>query len=110
MRYMALYMAPAAVIAEMMKMSEADGKKEMAAWMAWDAANKAAIVDIGSPLGKTKTVTTSGTADTHNEVTGYSIVEADSLDAAAKLFAGHPHLNHAGTRIEVVAYVKLDGM
>jgi hypothetical protein len=110
MRYLALYMAPAATIAEMMKMSEADGKKEMEAWIAWDAANKGAIVDLGSPLGKNKTVASSGVSDTHNEVTGYSIVEADSHDAAAKLFVGHPHLNHRGTRIEVVAFVKLEGM
>lgn len=107
MKFMALYMAPASAIAEMMKMSEADGKKEMDAWMAWEASNKKAIADIGTPLGKTKSVTSSGVSDTHNEVTGFTIVEADSHDAAAKLFAGHPHLKHKGCRVEVLPFVDI---
>jgi hypothetical protein len=107
MKFMALYMAPASAIAEMMKMSEADGKKEMDAWMAWEAANKKAVTDIGSPLGRNKTVTSGGVADAPNEVTGFSIVEADSHDAAAKLFVGHPHLKYKGCRIDVLPFVNL---
>ena len=46
---------------------------------------------MGAPLGKTKRVTSNGMADTKNEITGYTIVEADSFDAAAKIFKNHPH-------------------
>ena len=109
-KYMALYMAPASVIAEMMKMSAEQGKAEMDAWMAWDARNKGAIADMGAPLGKTKRVTMSGVADAHNEITGYSIVQADSPEAAAKIFADHPHLKMKGAYIDVLDCVDIAAM
>ncbi len=49
----------------------------------------------GRPLGKTKRVTASGVAGVRNEVTGYTIVEAESHDAAAAMLDGHPHPQNA---------------
>jgi hypothetical protein len=111
MKFMALYMAPAAATEEMMKtMTDADAQKEMAAWMAWGEKNKAAIVDMGAPLGKTKAVSASGVKDTRNDVNGYSVIEAESAEAAAKVFEGHPHLRMKGATIEIMGYVQLPGM
>jgi hypothetical protein len=110
MRYMALYMAPSTVIEQMMKATPEQMKSEMDAWMAWQATHKAAIVDLGAPLGKTKSVAASGLTDTRNEITGYSVVEADSLDAAAAIFRDHPHLKMAGARVDVLEYVRVPGM
>jgi hypothetical protein len=46
------------------------------------------------------TATTSSTSD--KEVTGYSILEADSMGAAVAMLQGHPHLDWAaGCEIEV---------
>lgn len=109
-RYMALYMAPAAAIAKMMKLSPEEGQAEMDAWVAWDAAHKAHIVDLGNPLGRTKRVTPGGVADAHNEVTGYSIVEASSAEEAAKLFADHPHLHLEGGWIDVLNVVNVEDL
>ena len=109
-KYMALYMAPADAIAKMMKLSAEEGQAEMDAWMAWDAAHKSAIVDLGNPLGRTKRVTAGKVADGHNEVTGYSIVEADSADAAAKIFLDHPHLRMQGAWIDVLNVVNVEDM
>ena len=109
-KFMALYMAPASVIAEMMKMTPDQGKAEMDAWVAWDGKHKAAIVDLGAPLGRTKRVSSSGVSDAHNEVTGYSIVEAESPEAAAKIFADHPHLKMKGTYIDVLDLVDINAM
>jgi hypothetical protein len=61
------------------------------AWIAWGAANAAAIVDRGSPLGRTKRTDASGISDTTNAIAGYVVVEAESHEAAAKLFENHPH-------------------
>ena len=56
---------------EKRKALEASGIK---AWMEWGTANSAAIVDQGSPLGKTKRASTQGIADIKNSMTGYVIV------------------------------------
>ncbi|MEO8668625.1 MAG: hypothetical protein ABI399_08925 [Bauldia sp.] len=110
MKFMALYMAPAASIAELMSGTPEQMKDGMKAWMDWADMNKTALMDMGAPLGKTKTVSASGAMDSKNEVTGFSVVEADSADAAAKIFAKHPHLQIKGATIDVMDYVSLPGM
>jgi hypothetical protein len=63
----------------------------VAAWKAWAEKHHAAIVGMGGPLGKTKKVTERGVEDTSNELSAYTVVRADSHEAAAKLFEKHPH-------------------
>jgi hypothetical protein len=111
-KFLVLYMAPYAVMQEMMKtMSEADGQAEMDAWMKWSDAHKTSIVDMGAPLGKTKKVAASGASDTHNDLGGYSIVQANSADDAAKLFGkDHPHFKMRGATVEVVEIMAMPGM
>jgi hypothetical protein len=43
-------------------------------------------------------------------VTGYSIVEAESHDDAARMFADHPHLQIAGVYIGVLAVTPIPGI
>jgi hypothetical protein len=76
------------------------------------AANQKSIVDGGAPLGKTKRVDQKGVSDARNDIGGYSVVEADSHDAAAKIFGkDHPHLQMMpGTWIEVTEIMPLPGM
>ena len=69
------------------KAREAEG---FDAWMDWGKANAAAILDQGSPLGRTKRIDASGISDIRNAVAGYVVVEAETHDAAAKLFENHP--------------------
>ena len=67
------------------------GRFGMAAWQAWIAKHSAAIVTMGGPLGKTKQISPSGIADTTNALAAFTIVRAESHEAAAKLFEEHPH-------------------
>jgi hypothetical protein len=46
---------------------------------------------MGAPLGKTKRVTVSDISDAKNEVGGYSIIEAESQEEAAKKMQSNPH-------------------
>ena len=86
-------------------------QKGMDAWMTWMSANKASLVDGGAPLGKTKRVDANGAKDTKNEVGGYSVVQAESHDAAAKIFGkDHPHLQMPGAWIEIVEIMPIGGM
>jgi len=52
--------------------------------------------------GKTKAVTASGITDTRNDIMLYSIVEAESHEAAATAFAQHPHLTIPQSSIQVM--------
>ena len=61
------------------------------AWMRWGREREKSVVDRGTPLGKTKRVDASGVSDTRNMMTGYVIIEAESHEAAARMFASHPH-------------------
>ena len=68
-------------------------------WGAWYGKLGPAIVDGGAPFGDSRNVTDSGVGggplgDT--PATGYTIIEADSLDAAAAACADHPHISHGG--------------
>jgi YCII-related domain len=86
-------------------------KKGMDAWMKWMNANKTSIVEGGGPLGKTKRVDTKGAADTKNGIGGYSVVQAESHDAATKIFGkDHPHLQMPGAWIEIIEIIPIPGM
>lgn len=75
----------------------------MAAWHKWVADHKNAIVEMGSPLGKTKRTDKNGVSDTRNELGAWTVVQANSQEDAAKLFLGHPHFTiFPGDRIEIM--------
>ena len=111
-KFLVLYMAKTAAFEKMMKNSTPEQqKKGMDAWMKWIGDHKASLVDGGAPLGKTKRVDTKGASDTKNEIGGYSIVQADTANAAAKLFGkDHPHLQMAGAWVEIVEIMPIPGM
>jgi hypothetical protein len=82
----------------------------IAAWKAWVEKHKAALVELGGPLGKTKRVDASGTADIGNEMGAFTVVRAASHEAAAKLFENHPHFAiFPGERIEIMPVLPIPG-
>ena len=70
------------------KAKEKDG---IAAWKAWVEKHQGSIAEMGGPLGKTKRVGPSGIADISNEIGAFTVVRAESHEAAAKMFENHPH-------------------
>ena len=83
--------------------------KTMAAWGAWMEANKSALVDPGNPVGLSKTVSASGVSDNGgaNPLSGYTILSADSIDAACKAAAGNPIVADGGS-VEVAEIVPVE--
>lgn len=112
--YMVLYKAPVRVLDEWMKADEATRKAEeakmQAEWGTWMAAHAGALKGTTAGLGKTKVVTSAGTTDTKNDLMLYSMVEAESPEAAAQMFAGHPHLSIPEASIEIMPVNPLPGM
>ncbi len=111
-KFMVLYMADPADFERMMRESTPEQQqKGMAAWRDWMTRHQASLVDGGAPLGKTKRVDAKGTSDSKNGIGGYTIVQAESADAAAKMFEkDHPHIQMPGTWIEIVEIRQIPGM
>ena len=82
---------------------QAKMKQGLAAWHAWAEKHKAAIIELGGPLGKTKRIAANGVTDISNALTGFSIVRANSHEEAAKMFENHPHFTvFPGESVEVM--------
>jgi hypothetical protein len=90
-----------------MEQDEAARNKLMAQWGEWFQDLGSALVDGGNPVMKAKTITSKGAVSDgggQNPVSGYSVIKADSLDAAVKLAKGCPVLAGGGS-IEVAETV-----
>lgn len=95
-------------------MSDAERKKKeeqgMAAWKAWVEQHQAVIAAIGGPLGKTKKVSPGGVEDVTNAMAAFAVVQAESQEAAAKLFLDHPHFTiFPGESVEVMPILPIPG-
>lgn len=101
-KYFVIYHAPASVMEKTKDKSPAEMQADMKPWMDWAAKIGDGLVDFGSPLGNGQKVTKDGSETSDKEVAGYSIIQADSIDAATAMLKDHPHLAWAeGCDIEV---------
>ena len=68
---------------------------EMARWGDWMNSLGSQLIEPGAPVGKSKTLSASGVSDDRgaNPVSGYSIVEAENIEAALALIKACPHLD-----------------
>ncbi|MGR4000398.1 MAG: YciI family protein [Alphaproteobacteria bacterium] len=88
-----------------------EGAKMMAEWKAWSASLGSSLTNPGTPVGITKVVTAGGASASRspNPPMGFSMVEADNLDAAVELVKGCPHLRGEGT-MEVSEMMQMPDM
>jgi hypothetical protein len=85
-------------------------QKGMAAWKAWVEKHQGAIAEMGGPLGKTKKVDQRGVADIANLMGAFTVVRAESHEAAAKMFEGHPHFTiFPGENVEIMPILPIPG-
>lgn len=90
---------------------QATQEKIMAEWGAWYQKMGESIADGGAPFGAVKNLTGNGVADGplgDTPATGYTVIEADSIDAAAEACKGHPHISHGG-QVQVLECVDMNG-
>jgi ABC-type sugar transport system substrate-binding protein len=74
-----------------------------AAWGAWVGQHQEAILELGGPLGKTKRIGPDGITDVTNGMAAFTLVRAESHEAAAKLFENHPHFTiFPGDAVEIM--------
>jgi hypothetical protein len=85
-------------------------REGVTAWKTWVEKHQTAIVSMGGPLGKTKKITQNGIGDTSNNLGAFTVVRADSHEAAAKIFENHPHFTiFPGDSVEIMPVLPIPG-
>ncbi len=89
--------------------TEEEGAKVMAAWQSWLDGMGDGCVDMGAPVGMSKTVSAGGVADDggSNPLSGYTIVEAADIDAALEVAKGCPILDGGAGTVEVAPIMEM---
>jgi hypothetical protein len=100
-KYIMVYRGPATPIEDI---TPEQGEAIMAEWNNWIGKVGTALLDVGSPFGPRGAVLGDGTDGTPADLNGYSIVEADSLDAAKGLCDHHPFLSTGTSDFSVDVY------
>jgi len=70
----------------------------------------AAIVDLGAPLDKSTTVAGGAATPGRTTITGYTLLQAGSIEEAVALIKGHPHFYAPGSSVEILESVPMPGM
>jgi hypothetical protein len=114
-KYLVLYRSEAALtgpsVAEMFRNSTPEQMAAgMAAWRAWQEKAGSAVIDLGAPLDKSTTLAAGVAAAGKTSITGYTFVEAESLDTAITLMEGHPHFHMPGSSVQILECIRMPGM
>jgi hypothetical protein len=107
-KYLVLYRSSADATEQMAASTPEESQAGMEQWMKWAEKAGPALIDLGSPVGKSTTLPSA--ADTGVAIGGFSILEADSAKAVGSLLDDHPHLHAPGAAIEVLEFLPIPGM
>lgn len=110
-KFIVIYHAPASATQQTANLSPADQAKGMEGWMRWAERTGKKLLDLGAPLVNGQRLGYDGaTANSNKDVTGYSVIEAETMDDAKAILKGHPHLLHPEASIEVHETMPIPGM
>lgn len=101
-KFMVLYTSLKSAEEALAEASPEEAEAGMKMWMDWAAKAGDGIVDLGTPLGATKVMDGPSVSDAEPTFGGYSIIQAEDLDAAVALMDGHPHfMSGEGAAIQI---------
>ncbi len=101
-KFMVIYHAPASFLDQAASRSAEERTKGREPWMEWAERCGSSLVDMGTPLAGGQRLSKSGSSPSDKQVVGYSVLEAENMEAAKALLLGHPHLEWTdGCEIEV---------
>lgn len=102
-KYLVTYHAPSSSFQQMASATPEQRQAGMDMWMSWAKKAGSALADMGAPLGSS--VALGGTS--RHDLGGFSVLQAESVDAAKALLDGHPHLHTPGGWIEVHPFMAM---
>ena len=97
-KFLFLYRGPATPMEDFTPEQSAE---QMQAWGTWMGKLGSALADAGAPFGARAAVSDNGSSPAPSDQNGYSIIEADSLEAARAYTGGHPFLSEGKGRFTV---------
>lgn len=100
-KYMVFYNSSAAMREQMAQIPPDQAGAGMQEWTKWGERVGAHLVDMGSPLESTDS--------SDLQISGYSILDADTPDQLRDLLDGHPHAAAGGT-ISTQKFLDIPGM
>lgn len=108
-KFMAVYTMQPEDLARFRAMSkqeqDAVDDQGLVEWKAWEEAHANRLGETHM-VGKTLRVTKAGATPATNAICGYVLVEADTIEDAAKIFAEHPHIKtFPGDAIDIMPCV-----
>ena len=89
---------------DMASLTKEQIKESMEEWGAWMKSLGSALIDPGAPFRARASVVDNGGSREPADLNGYSIVEADDIEAARKFTEGHPHLIEGKGRFSIDFY------
>ena len=100
-KFLYLYRGPAT---RMEDFTREQGEQQLKAWTDWGNRVGGSLVDFGEPCGDRVAVSDDGSTTEAAEINGYTIVEAEDLDAARALVDRHPFLSEGRGRFAIDIY------
>lgn len=101
-KFILLYKGPATPAEQM---TPEQSQAAMGNWKTWMDKVGTHLVDMGQPMdGNGRSVVDDGSSGSAEQLNGYSIIEADNMDAAVELVDGHPFLSDKTGKFSVDVY------
>lgn len=101
-KFVVLYRSAVPAREQMAGATREQAQAGMDAWMAWAAKAGDAIVDLGAPLAPAAQVGAGASPGHASNIAGFSVLQAESVDAVTAILDGHPHLEMPDSSIEVL--------
>lgn len=86
-KFLAIYQSTPEEMAQMANATPEQSAAVMDAWMKWKAAHENNVVDFGAPVMPGALLN----GAQHSGTSGYSVLQAESMDALKAAMADHPH-------------------
>jgi hypothetical protein len=110
-KFLVIYNSSVSAMDQMKNATPEQAKAGMDAWMQWAGKAGSAIVDLGAPVGPAATFGGNRKrTDIKSNSAGYSILQAESMDALGKVLEGHPHFFSPDASIEAHELLPMPGM
>jgi len=109
-KFLLLYVSPVSAEQQMQTACPEDMQRGMEPWVTWFDAHKQALVEMATPTGNEMKVTKAGSSRPTTFIGGYTIVQADDMDAVQAILSDHPHSMMEGNSIEVLELMPMPGM
>jgi len=112
-KFLVTYHAPADAAAQMATATPEQQAEGMKMWTDWFAKVGSHVVDMGAPLANSQAQNAQGSfGPSSKEFSGYTILQAESIEEAKSLLQGHPHTSgwNQQASLEIHEVMPIPGM